>query len=372
MDLSRFIATAQEIEHAHAEGPLPEWVRMLLAILRGPQTGTNDSWIGPGPGEGWFGPAQSRYSWAWLAARHTVALDAGINAEQFLGEAAWFERLDRNADGEITAEDVNWDTGRAAASEAYLTNRILRGMNSTGDGRLTRADWIKFYNAAAAGKDYLSTEDLYRAFVNVGALRAPQGGEDLGPEVLLRMVFSGEGGSLSEGPSVNDPAPDFTLQTNDGRQRIRLADQIGRQPVVLVFGNYTCGPFRTLFVGVDEVCQRFREQAVFLAIYGREAHPTTGWKAELNDRAGVSAAQPATYGERVEVATRCQSLLKPSMPLLVDELHDPTTTAYSGLPARLYVLDRKGEVVYKSGRGPFGFKAGEMEQALVMALLDRP
>jgi hypothetical protein len=41
------------------------------------------------------------------------------------------------------------------------------------------------------------------------------------------------------------------------------------------------------------------------------------------------------------------------------------------MPARLYVIDAKGKVAYKSGRGPFGFHAGEMEQALVMALLEQ-
>ena len=39
--------------------------------------------------------------------------------------------------------------------------------------------------------------------------------------------------------------------------------------------------------------------------------------------------------------------------------------------ARLYILDGQGKVAYKSGRGPFGFRAGEMEQALVMLLLDQ-
>jgi hypothetical protein len=34
-------------------------------------------------------------------------------------------------------------------------------------------------------------------------------------------------------------------------------------------------------------------------------------------------------------------------------------------------LDRDGRVVYKSGRGPFGFKPHEMEQSLIMLLLDR-
>jgi hypothetical protein len=40
------------------------------------------------------------------------------------------------------------------------------------------------------------------------------------------------------------------------------------------------------------------------------------------------------------------------------------------MPARLYVIDSKGKVAYKGGRGPFGFKPGEMEQALVMSLLE--
>jgi alkylhydroperoxidase family enzyme len=41
------------------------------------------------------------------------------------------------------------------------------------------------------------------------------------------------------------------------------------------------------------------------------------------------------------------------------------------MPDRLYLLDRRGRVVYKSGRGPFGFKPGELEQAIVMSRLDQ-
>ena len=59
------------------------------------------------------------------------------------------------------------------------------------------------------------------------------------------------------------------------------------------------------------------------------------------------------------------------MPLLVDEIHDPVGNAYSGMPARLYVIDPAGKVAYKGGRGPFGFKSGELEQALLMLMLDR-
>jgi hypothetical protein len=56
--------------------------------------------------------------------------------------------------------------------------------------------------------------------------------------------------------------------------------------------------------------------------------------------------------------------------LLVDEQDDRVGHTYSGMPDRFYVIDRKGRVAYKSGRGPFGFLPGEMEQALIMLLLD--
>ena len=121
---------------------------------------------------------------------------------------------------------------------------------------------------------------------------------------------------------------------------------------------------------VDELAQRYKDQANFLGIYVREAHPTDGWHMVSNDKAGVKIAQPKSFEERVAVAQQCQATLKYSIPLLVDEINDPVGNAYSGMPARLYVIDPNGTVVYKSGRGPFGFKAGEMEQALVMALLE--
>src|SRR5581483_602346 len=85
---------------------------------------------------------------------------------------------------------------------------------------------------------------------------------------------------------------------------------------------------------------------------------------------GICFAQPRTLGERVEIAGKCQGALEISMPLLVDGMDDRVGHAYSGMPDRLYVIDREGKVAYQGGRGPFGFKPGEMEQALVMLLED--
>ena len=58
------------------------------------------------------------------------------------------------------------------------------------------------------------------------------------------------------------------------------------------------------------------------------------------------------------------------MPVVVDDITDPVGNAYSGMPGRMYVIDPHGKVAYKSGRGPFGFRAGELEQALIMCLLE--
>ena len=108
----------------------------------------------------------------------------------------------------------------------------------------------------------------------------------------------------------------------------------------------------------------------FMAIYVREAHPTDGWRMGSNDRAGIVFSQPTNRLERVDVAEKCCQSLAMTMPLLVDDVNDRVGHRYSGMPDRLYVIDRSGFVAYKGGRGPFGFKPGEMEQALVMTLLD--
>jgi len=108
----------------------------------------------------------------------------------------------------------------------------------------------------------------------------------------------------------------------------------------------------------------------FLAIYVREAHPTDGWRMSSNDRAGIAISQPREHDERAAVAEQCCSTLEMEMPLLMDEMDDRVGHAYSGMPDRLYLLDTEGKVAYKSGRGPFGFKPGEMEQSLIMLLLD--
>jgi hypothetical protein len=110
---------------------------------------------------------------------------------------------------------------------------------------------------------------------------------------------------------------------------------------------------------------------VFLGVYVREAHPTDGWRQESNDIKQIALPQPLSKDDRLTVAKQCCSTLQITMPLLVDEMDDRVGHAYSGMPDRIYVIDRAGRVAYKGGRGPFGFKPREMEQSLLMLLLDQ-
>jgi hypothetical protein len=92
---------------------------------------------------------------------------------------------------------------------------------------------------------------------------------------------------------------------------------------------------------------------------------------ESNDKADICFPQPETDEGRCNIAKTCQSMLKMTVPLVVDHMDDAVGHMYSGMPDRLYVIGRDGRVVYKSGRGPFGFIPGELEQALVMHLVDK-
>ncbi len=283
---------------------------MLTAIASGSHLG---------PGEGWFHPGRGRYDWRWLATYHGVATTESIPRDKFRGTKAQFDALDRNKDTVLSAADFDWsDPPRPAAAPTPASGSMMPTA-----------------------------------------------------EVLVRALFRGELGSIHEGPQVGDPAPDFTLRNRDGKEVVHLSEHFGKKPIVLTFGNFTCRPFRATYPRVDELAERYRSEALFLAVYVREAHPTDGWRMTSNDAAGVIVPQPRNYAERVAVANVCSTKLKMGMPLLVDEIDDRVGHAYSGMPGRLYLIDRDGKIAYKSGRGPFGFKPDELEQSLVLLLLDQ-
>ncbi len=352
---------ADQLEKEYPKGKRPEAVQMLIGILRG--NGANGI-------DGWFGPAESRLDWKWLAEQHKVDPAKGsITKATYCGPAPLFAKLDRDGDGRIVAGDFDWSDRNPFVIQSGMVTRTFRRMDASGDGKLTKEELDAFLKRAASGKDHLTLDDLRAALLTTG----PGGffpGDEPTISGLVRALYAGEIGSIHEGPKVGAAAPDFTLKTMDGKEKVRLSKLIGKKPVVLVFGNFTCGPFRALTADIEGVYQRHKDAATFVMVYVREAHPTDGWAMASNAKAGVELKQPTTYDERVTACGLFASKLKPGFPVLVDEIDDRVGHGYSGMPGRLYVIDPAGEVAYKSGRGPFGFRAGEMEQALVLTLVE--
>jgi hypothetical protein len=334
---------------------------MLVASLRG---------LKPDGSNGWFGPAESRFTWEWLCKWAGVdPKEKAIPVEKLGGSKALTDRLDRDGDGKVTPADLDWSDRSPYVMQAAAITRMFRRMDTSGDGKLTREELDAFFKMVARDRDGFTADDMRTALIPRGPGGFSPGDAPTVP-VLVRGLFSGELGSMVEGPKLNAAAPDFMLKSPDGSEVVQLSKLIGPKPVVLVFGNFTCGPFRATYPDVEAVYRRHKDAATFLMVYVREAHPTDGWKMAQNERLGVAVKQPTTFDERVQACGQFCKKLSPAMPVVVDDIDDRAGDAYSGMPARLYVIDRAGKVAYKSGRGPFGFRVGEMEQALAMALLE--
>jgi type I thyroxine 5'-deiodinase len=102
----------------------------------------------------------------------------------------------------------------------------------------------------------------------------------------------------------------------------------------------------------------------FLAVYIVEAHPSDVWQMESNIRDKVVFASPRNEEERALVAGACVRKLGVKFPAVLDQFDNTTERAYTGWPDRIYLIDGKGRVAYKSKPGPFGFKPQELSKAL--------
>ena len=337
----------------------PEWVDMLTGILEDEPMG---------PNFGWFrtAVAQTRFDWDSTKKRFDRNGDARIVRQEFPGTDLDFARLDRDHDKALTAADFDFSGSALTPSPgAMVFSRADRDAN----GKVTREELEAFFKSVdSRGMGFLSLAELQDAFAPPPRPTSSANSGRPSKAILVRGLFKQEIGSLQPGPKLDESAPDFTLKTNDGKAEITLSKLVGPKPVVLIFGSFTCGPFRSHTGNIEKLYRTYKDRANFVMVYVREAHPTDGWRMESNDRFGVTTPQPRTYDERVEVAQTCGRTLELAFPMLVDTIDDTVGARYSGMPGRLYLVDRQGKVAFKSGRGPYLFKPSELEQSLVLLL----
>ena len=107
--------------------------------------------------------------------------------------------------------------------------------------------------------------------------------------------------------------------------------------------------------------RRYRDDARFLTIYIKEAHPEDEWQMDSNVEQDVCYKQPTTTAQRLAIANDFCTRFGYPIPVLVDPIENPANAVYAGWPERFYILDESRRIVYKGEPGPFGYHPEEVE-----------
>ena len=73
--------------------------------------------------------------------------------------------------------------------------------------------------------------------------------------------------------------------------------------------------------------------------------------------------QPKKMEERLVVANDFVERTKIKTQFVVDKMSNEANTAYTAWPERLYLME-KGKIIYKGGRGPFGYIISQVDAFL--------
>jgi thiol-disulfide isomerase/thioredoxin len=153
---------------------------------------------------------------------------------------------------------------------------------------------------------------------------------------------------------AGDLAPEFSLKSPDGEKTVQLSDYRGAKPVVLIFGSYTCPPFRDVYPTLERLHKEHGREVAFLYVYIREAHPEDGWKMPRNQREGIAVKDPKSMAERVDLTKQACAFFKTAIPAVVDTMDDATDRAYAAWPSRIYLVDVDGKIAVRGDPGPRG------------------
>jgi hypothetical protein len=192
-----------------------------------------------GPGDGWFKPSLTRYTWDRFQKRFDRDKDGRVTAVELGNRTELFAALDRDASGAIAADDLDWSDNSTYSRQLGMAQQILRRGDRDGDRKLSKEEWSALFDQVGGGKA-LDADAVRKLLFPPAPPRPPKGAGGMPPkEVLLLGLLTGELGSAAEGPALEAPAPNFTLASPDGKTTITLGDYRGKKPVVLIFGSFT-------------------------------------------------------------------------------------------------------------------------------------
>lgn len=156
---------------------------------------------------------------------------------------------------------------------------------------------------------------------------------------------------VDEAPAPGALGPDAALWTLQG-EPARLSERIGKRPLVVQLGSYTCPVFRYRRFYMEPVYAAYRDRVDFLVIYTQEAHPVGSWSpyrdgewvSWVNRVTRVLVSQPNDLQSRIERAAWARQELGNSVEYLVDGMDNAAWRSYGRAPSAAFLLDHEGRV----------------------------
>jgi tetratricopeptide (TPR) repeat protein len=168
-------------------------------------------------------------------------------------------------------------------------------------------------------------------------------------------------------PLIGQPAPDVELRRPEGGS-FRLSALRG-QPVVLVFGSYTCPQFRHGAALLNPLFDRFGRRVRFVLVYIREAHPRgEAWQSSINEREHVSLPEARSEKERIEHLDLAREKLRIRYEATVDGMDGLLESAFGAFPSHAFVVDATGRITFATGLDEASLRPAALEAALEAAL----
>jgi hypothetical protein len=149
------------------------------------------------------------------------------------------------------------------------------------------------------------------------------------------QVLSEDMNFRSSAPRPGDALPSFELPTADGGV-FRTSDVVGRKPILLVTGSYTCPMTASSNPHVKALHDRYGGDVDFVMLHVREAHP------------GERREQPRDFEEKLQHARALQERDDLPWPIAVDDPQGTVHRSFDEKPNAAYLTDRHGIIVFRS------------------------
>ncbi len=120
-------------------------------------------------------------------------------------------------------------------------------MDLEGDNQVSKDELLQFFDGLREKRSYFNAEDL-REHLLRGRSDYVEGDAPTADR-LLKGLFNNELGSAHQGAKVGESAPDFTLATHDGGERIQLSKQFGVKAYSTGVWKLYLWAFSTKFAG---------------------------------------------------------------------------------------------------------------------------